>query len=201
MHNHYLRKHHQKRHFGTQRGFNLIEVMAVVAILGIVTAYAAPNFSEFMARQTMRAQANNLQNILTNARSEALTRSAVIDVCWNFEDVAWAFPAATNIEDIDGASGAAVIGANSISLAIDSNPDVLITNMDLSTQTELTLTSGAGDTQGCVAFSAQGFLVGGAANEVSFSVADAAGDVLLNTEVSATGRSSVRKHEDTTSGG
>ncbi len=178
-------------------GFTIIELMLTIAVLATITAFAVPNFNQLVQRQSVRTQANSLQNALNFARNESLTRNSTIDACWNFESTEWAFPNSTDIED-PISNNAIAIAPNTIAIAVDSNPDELINSTDLGTRSNLTLTTSDDTTQGCVAFTPQGFLVGGAANSVTFSVANFDDTEKLEAELSVTGRTVVSKPDSTT---
>lgn len=55
-------------------GFSLIELMVVIAILGILMSTAVPAFSEWIAGQRVRETAADIHTSLMRARSEAISR-------------------------------------------------------------------------------------------------------------------------------
>jgi type IV fimbrial biogenesis protein FimT len=64
-----------------RRGFVLPELMAVMALLVIVTMLAAPTFNEWLLRDRVDQLTRNLLNTFTFARNEALRLGARVDVC------------------------------------------------------------------------------------------------------------------------
>lgn len=63
-----------------QRGFTLLEVMVVVAILAILTALAAPSFTPLIERWRVRQAVEGLQSTIYYARSEAIKRGGGVVV-------------------------------------------------------------------------------------------------------------------------
>lgn len=62
-------------------GFSIIELLIALAVLGIMTAWAVPNFTRMMDQSTVTTLANNLVTDLNLARSEAIKRRATVGVC------------------------------------------------------------------------------------------------------------------------
>lgn len=63
-----------------QRGFTLVELMVVVALVGVLSMIAAPSFSTFIASQRVRSASYELSNAIVFSRSEAIKRNADVTV-------------------------------------------------------------------------------------------------------------------------
>ncbi len=62
------------------RGFTIIELMVVVAMVAVIAALAAPGLRSFSAGQQVRSVTIDLTTDLLLARSEALKRNAAVSV-------------------------------------------------------------------------------------------------------------------------
>ena len=65
----------------SQHGFNLLELMAAVAVLGILLALGVPSFTQMIRNNRVVANTNELVVALSAARSEAVKRGLPTAVC------------------------------------------------------------------------------------------------------------------------
>jgi len=63
------------------RGFTLLELLTTVAVLGVLLAIAIPSFQEATLAGQLRTTANNLLAGTIAARSEAIKRNSVVQLC------------------------------------------------------------------------------------------------------------------------
>ena len=64
-----------------QRGFNLLELLTAIAILGVITAIAVPSFRSISINSNLSTETNDLVGSLRHARSEAAKQGLNVTVC------------------------------------------------------------------------------------------------------------------------
>lgn len=90
-------------------GFTLIEIMIVVALMGLIATMAIPNIYQITKKEGMRRAVSDLIEVCSNARAQAILRGKAVDVIFHpverrFEVSGLAAPASTNLEGEGGAA-------------------------------------------------------------------------------------------------
>lgn len=67
-------------------GFTLVEMMVVVAVLGIMASIAMPSFTRMIASNSVESAGNELYGLLQYARAEAVARGQRVTVSANASD-------------------------------------------------------------------------------------------------------------------
>jgi type IV fimbrial biogenesis protein FimT len=62
-------------------GFTLTEVLITIAIVGILTAVAVPNYQAFIINSRLTTQANEFLSMINLTRSEAVKRNTRVTMC------------------------------------------------------------------------------------------------------------------------
>jgi len=66
---------------GRWAGFTVVELLLAVTLAGVVAAFAVPSWRALLVAAELRERAEALAAALATARSEAIKRSARVDVC------------------------------------------------------------------------------------------------------------------------
>lgn len=77
------------------RGFTLVELMIVLAIISVAAMVAVPSFSSLIERNRLTSSTNQLLGFFNGARVEAIKRNAIVRIdpvtagAWSGRLVAW----------------------------------------------------------------------------------------------------------------
>lgn len=109
---------HARRPGRRSRGLTLIELLTVVVVLAIVTALAAPSFSDYLGRSGVKGAANEAFSDLQFARSESVQRNAAVTVTFNASGYTIA-QGATTLKTVTLESPNAIASGSSMTASFD----------------------------------------------------------------------------------
>jgi type IV fimbrial biogenesis protein FimT len=82
----------------TARGFSMVELAVVMAIIGVISLIATPNFMDMIGNSQIRSVAESYRNGLQFARVEAIKRNQTINFTLNLDN-SWKVGCATVTAD------------------------------------------------------------------------------------------------------
>lgn len=87
-----------------QKGFTLIELMIVIAIIAIVLSLAVPSFNDFFEKNRLKRAAEDVYGLVTKARAEGVVRSADMSVAVDVDEWCVGYAAAADCDCTAAAS-------------------------------------------------------------------------------------------------
>ena len=80
----------ERNTYRRQAGFTLAELLIVVAIIGILGAFAVPSFNNMMVNERIKSASFDVTAALTQARSEAIKQNGAVTITPTSGTAAWA---------------------------------------------------------------------------------------------------------------
>lgn len=100
---------------GHTKGFTLVELLVVVALIAIIAGFAIPQFGRMLDSNRVVSQTNSVVGLLNFARSEAVRRGARITVT-SANNTLTATVVGTNevVREMDEARGSLTVSAGAV---------------------------------------------------------------------------------------
>lgn len=108
----------------SETGFTLMEMMVVIAIIGIIAGIAVPSYTEFSRNSRLTGASEELLNSLSLAKSEAVKRGTRVTVC-NTANPSDAIPVCASQGNEDWRTGWIVFIDGGTLKAYDSGEEIL----------------------------------------------------------------------------
>lgn len=166
-----------------QYGFTLIELMIVIAIVGVLLLVVTPNFGRFVADGRVNATKDKLVSSISLARSEAIKRGDQVVICRANAAGDSCAGSSTNATSTSWSNGWLVFADEDSDEVLDAG-ELIRVQTDLDSKT--TVTYSRGD---IIVYSGQGMLITGSSGDETFIIGDSADNTVgTGLSVRSTGR-------------
>ena len=80
-----------KKEFSTSKGFTLIELMVVIAVIAIITSFALPSYQTLIEKRNLSSGAHQFSAFFSAAKMEAIKRNEMIAIYTDLENICMGF--------------------------------------------------------------------------------------------------------------